>query len=265
MAFHGTASERHWGYAQGVEANGLIHLSGQVPRNDQEVPTVGSLPVTFGRAFDLVESALGKLGATLQDLVDVQLFMFEDNYQEGIELYRARVGDARPALSLVLVEGLNHPDYALEVSAIAARPGEGADAGMRKILVDTGNPVDERLGRSAAVRVGDFVYVSAQPSVGSDGCAIEDDSFAAHYGQAFANFVSAVEAAGGKGGDVVSTHTYVTEPVPADEVETVRELHRQAIGQWPDRSTSTLVRVASLPVEGTKVQIAGVAVIGAGS
>jgi enamine deaminase RidA (YjgF/YER057c/UK114 family) len=165
-------------------------------------------------------------------------------------------------MSLIVVDGLNHPDYRVEVSAVAQAPdAEGESASVRKQSFDGTSPHDRRLGRAAAVRVGEIVYVSGQPSVGPDGEAIASDRFVDHYRQAFENFVAAVETAGGTRDCVVSTHTFVTEPVPADDVEEVKEIHHDAVGSGVNRPASTLVRVSGVSAPGAKVEVAGVAVL----
>lgn len=166
-------------------------------------------------------------------------------------------------MSLLVVDGLNHPDYALEVSAVAvAQPSEGSDMALVKRSFSTGSPIDEELGRASAVRAGDLIYVSGQPSVESDGRPVADPSFVAHYRRAFANFVAAVEAAGATATDVISTHTYVTEAAPADVLGEVAEIHREAVGSGERKPASTLVRVSALSVPGAKVEVTGVAVVG---
>lgn len=261
-ASHGFSGEEAWGYSQAINAGGLVHAAGQVPRDDREVPLVGPLTEGFTRAFDLLENALEQVGSRAEDLIYVQLFMFERDIAEGARLFRNRLGTSAPALSLIVVDGLNHPDYSLEVSAVAVAPASETRSRMEKLCVSTGNPVDERLGRSAAVRVGNLIYVSGQPSVDGDGNAIQDDSFVAHYGQAFSNFVRAVEAAGGTSTDVVSTHTFVTEPVPPDQAAVVAGIHRSAVGSGESKPASTLVRVSALSVPGAKVEVSGVAIVG---
>jgi enamine deaminase RidA (YjgF/YER057c/UK114 family) len=262
MASHGMSGEERWGYSQAICGGGLVHVAGQVPRDGAERPLVGPLPVTFGRTLDLVESALAQVGCGPLDLVYVQAFVFERDRDEAGRLYRERLGGVGSALSMVIVDGLNHPDYALEVSATAIAPASERTNGlMQRESISTGNPLDERLGRATAVRVGNLVYVSGQPSVGPDGTAISDSSFLAHYTQAFANFLAAVEAAGGTGQDVVSTHTFVTDPVPAEHAAAIAEVHRKSVGNGSNRPASTLVRVSALSVEHAKVEITGVAVV----
>lgn len=262
-ATHGFAGEERWGYSQAVVAAGLVHASGQVPRADGEKPFVGPLPESFDNAAGLLESALSQVGSLADDLVHVQFFLFERDLAEGTRLYRERFGGAGSALSLVVVDGLNHPDYALEISAVAvARPSEGSEMRLDKRSINTGSPIDKQFGRATAVRVGDLIYVSGQPSVEPDGTAVADPSFVAHYRRAFANFVAAVEAAGGKATDVVSTHTFVTEPAPVDALATVAEIHREAVGSGESKPASTLVRVSALSIPGAKVEVTGVAVVG---
>lgn len=261
MASHGMPGEELWGYSQAISAGGLVHASGQVPRDAHEQPLVGSVPETYGRAFDLLDSAFEQVGCAAADLVHVQLFGFADDLREAAKVYRGRYGRSGAAMSLIVVDGLNHPDYRVEVSAVAQAPETQGESAVRKQSFDGTNPHDRRLGRAAAVRVGEIVYVSGQPSIGPDGEAIASDRFVDHYRQAFENFVAAVEVAGGTRDCVVSTHTFVTEPVPADDVEEVREIHRDAVGSGVDRPASTLVRVSGVSAPGAKVEVAGVAVV----
>jgi enamine deaminase RidA (YjgF/YER057c/UK114 family) len=262
MAFHGMPGEELWGYSQAIVAGGLVHLSGQVPRDERERPLVGDVPETYGRAFDLLDAAIGQIGGSPADLVHVQLFGFADDVGAAADWYRERYGDSGAAMSLIVVDGLNHPDYRVEVSAVACAPeARGESASVSRQSYDGANPHDRRLGRAAAVRVGEIVYVSGQPSVGPDGEAIASDRFADHYRQAFENFVAAVEIAGGTRNSVVSTHTFVTEPIPAGDVEEVRRIHHDSVGSGVNRPASTLVRVSGVSAPGAKVEVMGVAVL----
>jgi 2-iminobutanoate/2-iminopropanoate deaminase len=260
VAVHGLPVEVQWGYSQAIAAGGLIHLAGQVPRDDEGVAMEGPLEVTFQRPFDLIDSALAQLGGSAEDLVFVQVFMLAEDIAEGAQLMAARLGPFKPASELVVINGLNHPKYRLEVVAIARDPQQEEDA-MSMQRFSTGSPLDEIYGRSTAVRVGQLLYVSGQPSVDASGTPLDSEVFSDHYELAFGNFVAAVEACGASAADVVSTVTYVTQSPPAEEFENVARLHREHVGSGPSKPASSLVRVQELSVPGAKVEVTGIAVL----
>lgn len=113
-------------YSHGVQSPAgarWLHVAGQVGiRPDGAIPD-GVAAQTAG-AFDNIKAILADAGMDMNDVVKVTVYLTRDD-PESIRAYReARdeaQGDARPASTLVVVTALAHPDWLVEVEAIAAR------------------------------------------------------------------------------------------------------------------------------------------------
>lgn len=269
-ARHGLEIEDRFGYSQGIEADGLVHVAGQVPRDaaGQPVARGAGLAPKWRRTVENVEAVLTQLGRDVDSLLYVQAHLVDDArvaWDEALDLYRERLGTGRPAATVVQVRGLNDPEYLVEISAVAAAaPNGGNDmtaSGIRRIV--TGHPIEERLGRPQAARAGNTIHVSGQLSVDERGEPVAARDFVAHYEQALENFRVVVEAAGATLDDVVSMHFFVTE-VPSRAIfARAADLHHDLFQDrgCANRPASTMVAVAGLAVPGAMVEVAGVAVV----
>lgn len=263
-AYFGIAAETAWAYSQATEAAGLVHVAGQVPR-DLDGNVLGeTLADKLGGAADNLEVALGLVGATAADLVYTQTHVAAGDratIDVAVASHRERFGAAASAATVVPVAGLNHPNYRIEVSAVAVAGRDARSMQMPdKQAVFTGSPSEAALGSAAAVRAAGLVYVSGQPSVGGDGAVAADASIAAHYERALDGFLTVVERAGATAADVVSLTILVTEPLDAAAFERVSALHGDRFGAGDDRPANTMLIVPELSVAGARVEIAGVAV-----
>ena len=128
---------------------------------------------------------------------------------------------------------------------------------VERVNVSVSSPLEERLGRSDAVRAGDTVYIAGQPSWGAVG-----EDFPTPFRDALERFVEVADAAGASSDDVVSMHVYVTEMPGTADWDSVIELHHELFAAGADRPASTMIGVPRVSVEGALVEIAGVAVVG---
>ncbi len=108
------------------------------------------------------------------------------------------------------------------------------------------------------VKVGSTVYISGQVPRGLDGRAVHPGDPAAQIRQVWANLEIAIEAAGGKLGDIVKTTTYV---VGAENLGKIREA-RMSILPEQGRPTSTTVVVVGLADPDFLVEVEAVAELG---
>jgi len=110
-------------YSHGVVATGatrLMHLSGQVglkPDGTLAGDTEAQMEECWTRLFAILAEA----GMTKQNIVKVTVFLTEP---DSVGLYREvrdrRMEGRETASTLLIVAGLAHPDWTVEIEAVAA-------------------------------------------------------------------------------------------------------------------------------------------------
>ena len=76
--------------------------------------------VQAGRCLGIIETALSDLGGTLADVVRTRMFIVDREDQDAVgRAHRAAFGEAPPASSMVVVAGLLHPRWKVEIEAEA--------------------------------------------------------------------------------------------------------------------------------------------------
>lgn len=115
------APEPVGGYSQGVEVGGerFVFVSGQVPESVE-----GETPLGFEEQCELVwfnlREVLRSAGMTFDDLVKVTTFLTsKDQAEANSEIRQRMLGDARPALTVVVAQTLES-QWLLEIEAVAA-------------------------------------------------------------------------------------------------------------------------------------------------
>ena len=109
-------------YSPGVEHNGLIYVSGQLPMTlDTREPFTGSIEEQTELALRNVEAVLHAAGSDLQHVVQFTIYVSDMELWEAVNAAYARVmGDHRPARAIVPVKDL-HFGTKIEIQAIAAK------------------------------------------------------------------------------------------------------------------------------------------------
>jgi enamine deaminase RidA (YjgF/YER057c/UK114 family) len=112
-------------YTHVVVATGsrLVFIAGQEPEDEHgNVIGPGDLAVQARQVFNNVGRALAAVGARPEQVTKITIFVvgYRREHLPAIEAGRlALFGDHKPADTLVGVEALSHPDYVIEVEAIA--------------------------------------------------------------------------------------------------------------------------------------------------
>jgi enamine deaminase RidA (YjgF/YER057c/UK114 family) len=112
-------------YTHVVIATGsrLVFVAGQEPEDEHgNVIGPGDLAVQARQVFSNVGRALAAAGARPEQVTKITIFVvdYRREHLPAIEAGRlALFGDHKPADTLVGVEALSHPDYLIEVEAIA--------------------------------------------------------------------------------------------------------------------------------------------------
>lgn len=225
--FVGAPNEARFGFSQAVRANSSVWIAGQVAKDNRTgiISAHHDLAAHVAQALDNVLAVLSAAGGHQRDkLAYVQAHVIGDAHLVRTMLVD-RLGSAT-AITAVGVDGLSHPDYLVEISALAT--------------LDDSASVNLRVG-TQAVRRGEQVYVGG----------VAGGSFAA----ALDRFQVALQSVGAELEDVVWTHIFAVSPI---DFESVCEQHRRAFGHAPPAATLVLVR--ELPDDEARVLIAGAAI-----
>jgi enamine deaminase RidA (YjgF/YER057c/UK114 family) len=121
--YTGNEREKHRGYARAVAVGDVVHVSGCTARDENgDVNAQGDWAAQFDLCHEAVASALGKAGASLDDVVRRRSFTIasaEQNrpYGEGPPWF----ADSRPVSMGCRISGLAHPELLVEVDAWAVK------------------------------------------------------------------------------------------------------------------------------------------------
>jgi len=118
-------------YTDGVEAAGLLYVSGMLPVNAAGELVGGADVIRQSeQVLDNVGAVLHSAGASFDDVVRVGVYVRDMADRETIITVRRRYfGDARPASTLVEVSALAHPGALVEIDAVALLPRRGGHQG----------------------------------------------------------------------------------------------------------------------------------------
>ena len=107
-------------YSPGIEHNGLIYVSGQLPMDlETREPFAGDIETQTELALRNVEHVLHAAGSDLDHVIQMTIYVSDMELWEPVNAVYARVmGDHRPARAIVPVKDL-HFDTKIEIQAIA--------------------------------------------------------------------------------------------------------------------------------------------------
>ena len=110
-------------YSPGIEYDGLIFVSGQLPMDlETREPFAGDIETQTELALRNVETVLRAAGSGLQHVVQFTIYVSDiELWGKVNETYARVMGDHRPARAIVPVKDL-HFDTKIEIQAIAAKP-----------------------------------------------------------------------------------------------------------------------------------------------
>lgn len=108
-------------YSPGIEHNGLIYVSGQLPMTlDTRQPLTGDIGEQTELALRNVEAVLNAGGSDLGRVLQMTIYVSDMELWDAVnEAYKRVMGDHRPARAIVPVKDL-HFGTKIEIQAIAA-------------------------------------------------------------------------------------------------------------------------------------------------
>ncbi|MFA7587970.1 MAG: RidA family protein [Novosphingobium sp.] len=108
--------------SQAVKVNGLIHYSGIVAAGpDGSCVAPGDIAGQITWIFEILRRLLAKDNLTMANLVSTTVFTTDiDLLGQHMDLFSSTFAGAPPTSTWVEVRRLGHPDYLLEIVAIAA-------------------------------------------------------------------------------------------------------------------------------------------------
>ena len=224
-----------------------IFVSGQVGQGDTLREHVES-------AFAGVVRRLEQAGATPEDVVKVRIFVkdFEPaQYPVVAEVRLATFPEGHwPASTMIGVRELFAETLRVEIEAIAVVAEPGADLEIERF-----NPSNGFNGAVAVTANGvKTVYVAGQVG-GGDGLADQTAAVWERVGQQ-------LEAAGASFADLVKATTYIVDFDPETDLASYRTGREQALS-LDDMPASTLLGIPALVAEQFRIEIDGIAVVGA--
>ena len=112
-------------YSPGIEHNGLIYVSGQLPMTlDTREPFTGSIEEQTELALRNVEAVLLAGGSDLKHILQMTIYVSDMELWGRVnEAYAAVMGDHQPARAMIPVKDL-HFGTQIEIQAVAAVSSE---------------------------------------------------------------------------------------------------------------------------------------------
>lgn len=112
------------GYSHVSVAAGFAWISGQVALDGHgELVGLGDVGAQTGQVFANLEAALAEVGAGLGDVMRLNTYLTDAAFIEAFRAVRDRVLPMpQPGSTLVVVDALAHPDWLVEIEAVAVLP-----------------------------------------------------------------------------------------------------------------------------------------------
>jgi isochorismate pyruvate lyase len=123
--FSGAPWEGRVGYCRALRAGDRIFVTGSASvAGNGNVHAPGDAYAQARRCLDIIEDALGGLGATLADVTRTRMFVTDiDRWEEYGRAHGERFRDHPPTTTMVEVRRLIHPDMLIEIEADAVVAG----------------------------------------------------------------------------------------------------------------------------------------------
>jgi len=125
----GTWGPRGRGFSMRVvqHAGHVIHFTGQVAWNEnEEIVGPGDVRIQTQQCFRNIATMLSAVGGVMEDIVSITTYFTDRGHLTIIQQVRNDYFDPRsaPASTSIMVAGLGHADFLVELAPIAVVPDE---------------------------------------------------------------------------------------------------------------------------------------------
>jgi len=251
----GRSLEKLAHYSRALRVGDMVFQSGTTAIDRQgNVRGVGDVARQVETIMTIAEWSLGRAGARLADVVRSRIYVTDIQVGDGAARTLARyLRDARPAATLVQVNGLARPEQLVEIELDLV---DGAGVSARRI--SSGRAIEDEYAYSRALRVGDRVFVSGTTALSARGVVEGQGDLYRQTRNTMDTIFAALAQAGAAREDIVYTKTFLTD---LDRSADYTRAWLEALGDV--RPTSTLLGIPALVFPDMLVEIEVEAVVGA--
>jgi len=251
----GRSLEKLAHYSRAVRVGDMVLQSGTTAIDRQgNVRGIDDIAKQVDTIMAIAEWSVGKAGGRLADVVRSRIYVTDIQIGDRAARTLARyLRDARPAATLVEVNGLARPEQLVEIELDLV---DGAGASGRRI--SSGRAIEEEYAYSRALRVGDRVFVSGTTALSARGVVEGKGDLYRQTRSTMDTIFSALAQAGAAREDIVYTKTFLTDLAHSADYT---RAWLEALGEV--RPTSTLLGIPALVLPEMLIEIEAEAVIGA--
>ncbi len=113
------------GYSHVAKAGDTVFIAGQIALDPNgNLVGKGDIEAQTHQVYANLQAILEELGGSLDDIVKLTTYLTDRSHLDAFRRVRNRFfTDAFPPNTLLFVSGLAHPDYLVEIEAVAYLPG----------------------------------------------------------------------------------------------------------------------------------------------
>ena len=121
VSVHSTAGV---GYSHVAKAGDTVYIAGQIALDvDGNLVGKGDIEVQTHQVYANLQAIIEELEGSLEDIVKLTTYLIDRSHLEAFRRVRNRFFRAPfPPNTLLFVSGLAHPDYLVEIEAVAFLP-----------------------------------------------------------------------------------------------------------------------------------------------
>ena len=121
VSVHSTAGV---GYSHVAKASDTVYIAGQIALDvDGNLVGKGDIEAQTHQVYANLQAIIEELGGSLEDIVKLTTYLTDRSHLEAFRRVRNRFFRVpSPPNTLLFVSGLAHPDYLVEIEAVAFLP-----------------------------------------------------------------------------------------------------------------------------------------------